>query len=334
MTMNIGLRTACGVLGAALSCLSAVQDAAVTARELYEQGKYREALQRYDETLFEAANPALVWFNMANCWYRLDSLADAAVCYEMALEEAPDFFRAALNLGILRYTLEDYPGVIALFERVRCAEPENTQLLQILASAYLRLESTAHAVPLLEQTVSIDPDLDKSYFLLYDANYRLGNMDEAARWLSAWPGSGAEHCRRKHTLLAELAQEQGNTQSALSHWRRVIETEGADRWAFYRYVSLLARQETAHLALAETDDALARFPGFGELSLLAGSIATEQGSYDRAERYFMHAWKHGLSEGLVGLKNLAVLYDAKGESLPAGELMRKIAADEQNTKDR
>jgi tetratricopeptide (TPR) repeat protein len=314
--------TAYGLLWMTAACLPAAQDPAVTVRDLYEQGNYREALQRYDKALFEASNPALIWFNMANCWYQLDSLTNAAVCYEMALEEAPGFFRAALNLGILKFTLEDYPGVIALFESARFLEPENTQLLQILASAYLRLEATAKAIPLLEQALSIDAGSERCYFLLYDANHRLGNLYNAARWLSAWPGTGNDHLRRKHTLLAELAQERGMQQEALSHWRRVIETEGADRWAFYRYIALLAQRETALLALEEADGTLIRFPDFGELSLLAGTIATEQGLYDQAARYFMHARDCGLADALVGLENLAVLLEEQGRET-AALLLRK-----------
>lgn len=237
-------KTTCALPVLVAACLSAVPDTTVSARDLYKQGNYRAALQRYEETVFEASNPALIWFNMANCWYQLDSLTNAAVCYEMALEKAPGFFRVALKLGILKYTLEDYPGVIALFESARFLEPENTQLLQILASAYLRLEATAKAIPLLEQALSIDANSERYYFLLYDANYRLGNLYDAARW------------------------------------------------AFYRYTALLAQQETALLALEEADGTLERFPDFGELSLLAGTIATEQGLYDRTARYFMHVRDH------------------------------------------
>jgi hypothetical protein len=91
-------------------------------------------------------------------------------------------------------------------------------------------------------------------------------------------------------------------------------------------VSVLAKQGTALLALAEADDALARFSDFGELSLLAGSIATGQGLLDKASRYFLHARDQGLPDGLVGLRNLVVLYTEKGDEPAAARLTRTIAA--------
>ena len=79
------------------------------ANHEYRNGNYHKALSYYKESISTAPNPALV-FNIANCWYQLDSLPQAAVYYELSITEAPDFFRAYLNLGIIKYSLCDYPG--------------------------------------------------------------------------------------------------------------------------------------------------------------------------------------------------------------------------------
>jgi hypothetical protein len=97
-----------------------------------------------------------------------------------------------------------------------------------------------------------------------------------------------------------------------------------ERWASYKYVSLLAGQQTVLLALEEADGALAKHSDFGEMALLAGSIATEAGFLDRASRYFMRAWEQGLADGLVGLQNLVALYSEKGEMTSASELTAQI----------
>lgn len=294
------------------------------AQAHYEKGDYHSAINLYRQNVFSAPNPALVYFNMANCWYQLDSLANAAVYYEMSLAEAPEFFRAWLNLGILKYNLDDYPGVVAALERARPLQPDNTQLLLILASAYRRLENLSHAIPLLEYAVSIEPGLDKGYFMLYEANYRLGNLCAAAQWLRMCPDSASERTREKHTLLAELAEEQGKFNEALSWWRKVIDAFPEERWASYKYVSLLAKQEIVLLALEEADDALAKYPDFGEMALLAGSIATDAGLLDRASRHFMRAWELGISDGLVGLQNLIALYSEMQDNVSAAQLTALI----------
>lgn len=295
------------------------------AQSYYKKGDYHKALDLYKKNRFSAPNPALVYFNMANCWYQMDSLANAVVCYEMSLEEAPAFFKAWLNLGILKYNLNDFPGVIAALERARSIEPENIQLLLVLASAYRRLDDISNVIPLLEQAVTIEPGMEKGYFMLYEANYSLGNLDDAARWLKACPDSASERTREKYTFLAELFEEMGQLNEALSWWRRVKNSYRQDRWANYRYVSLLARQGTVLLALAEADKCLDEFSDFGELALLAGSIAVEQGMLQRASRYFMKAWNIGYSEGLVGLQNIIALYKSNGDELNAQDLRKMIA---------
>jgi tetratricopeptide (TPR) repeat protein len=305
------------VFAASADCLS-------EAQTYYEKGDYHAALRLYEQCVFSSPNPALVYFNMANCWYQLDSLANAAVCYEMSIAEAPEFFRAWLNLGILKYNLNDYPGVVAALERARSFQPDNTQLLLILASAYRRLESLSNTIPLLEYAVSIDPGLEKGYFMLYEANYRLGNLDGAAHWLRMCPDKASGRIREKYILLAELSEEQGKLNEALSWWRKVMDAFPEERWASYKYVSLLARQQTVLLALEEADEALEKYPDFGEMALIAGSIATDAGLLDRASRYFMRAWELGFADGLVGLQNLIVLYSEKQDNASAAQLATLI----------
>jgi tetratricopeptide (TPR) repeat protein len=317
-----------GLILVHLFLLLATADTLSDAQVHYKNGDYHAALQLYEQCVFDAPNPALVYFNMANCWYQLDSLANAAVCYEMALAEAPGFFRAWLNLGILKYNYSDYPGVIAALERARLLEPGNTQLLLILASAYRQLESLSHTIPLLEHAVDVEPGLENAYFMLYEANYRLGNLNQAGQWLKMSPDSASGRNKEKLTLLAELAEEQGKLNTALARWRKLMVAFPEDRWASYKYVSLLARQETVLLALEEAEGALAKHNGFGELALLAGSIATDAGLLDRARKYFSKAWKCGFSDGLIGLQNLIALYEQSGDKTRANELTVIIANSE------
>lgn len=314
------------LMSISLITVSTTADPLSDAQTCYDKGDYQSAIRLYKKSVLDAPSPALVYFNMANCWFQLDSFANAIVCYEQSLSEAPSFFRAWLNLGIARYTLNDYPGVIAALERARLLEPENTQLLLILASSYRKLGSYSYSIPLLEEAVSIDTSLEKCYFMLYEANYSLGNLEQAAQWLRRCPENIDKPSKEKYTLLAELAQERGKINEALSWLKKVIHAFSDDQWALYRYISVLASDGTVLLALEEADEALERFPAFGEMALLAGTLATKEGMLERATNYFLKAWKNGLSDGMVGLKNLIVLYQEKNDRGRVEELRAIITS--------
>jgi len=73
-----------------------------TANDLYDQGKYAEAKQRY-ETLVDAyAAGANVFFNLGNAEHRLGSEGRAILNYERALALEPGHPEARANLDLLR----------------------------------------------------------------------------------------------------------------------------------------------------------------------------------------------------------------------------------------
>lgn len=316
------IRFRCLILLIMYSVLYAENDMLFNANHEYRNGNYHKALSYYKESISTAPNPALVFFNIANCWYQLDSLPQAAVYYELSITEAPDFFRAYLNLGIIKYSLCDYPGTIAVLEHARQLEPTNTQLLLILSSAYQKLQCTSKAVPLLEEAVSIDPNLEKCYFLLYEANYELGDQDAAENWLYKCPDSILQHTKEKYSLLSQITMDKGLPDKALSFLRKAIDADNNEHFLIYKYVSLLHKQEASLLAMEEIDNTLIKIPDFAELALLGGSIAMKLGYFDRAEKYFFYAYNNSLPDGLVGLQNLIVQYESIGD-FKAAEILKK-----------
>jgi tetratricopeptide (TPR) repeat protein len=70
--------------------------------ELFDEGKFAEAKQRY-ETLIEAGQgSANVYYNLGNADYRLGSAGRAMLNYERALALNPGHKEAAANLKLLR----------------------------------------------------------------------------------------------------------------------------------------------------------------------------------------------------------------------------------------
>ena len=57
---------------------------------LYQKGKYQEAITTYESLLQQKQHSAEVYFNMANCYYKLNQVAPAVYHYEKALLLDPE----------------------------------------------------------------------------------------------------------------------------------------------------------------------------------------------------------------------------------------------------
>lgn len=94
------------------SSLFAIDDTTsfATANKLYQQGKYQEALNKFEEIaqVKKGQVSAELYFNIANCYYQTHQAAPAIFNYEKALLIDPDFENAKTNLEYARkLTLDD-----------------------------------------------------------------------------------------------------------------------------------------------------------------------------------------------------------------------------------
>ncbi len=94
------LRTFLFVLFAAV--LTAFGGEFDTANQLYDQGKFAEAKQLYEQLVAEGQWSANLFYNLANTDFRLGAPGVAALNYERTLALDPQHPEAAMNLGLLR----------------------------------------------------------------------------------------------------------------------------------------------------------------------------------------------------------------------------------------
>ncbi|WP_430614751.1 tetratricopeptide repeat protein [Flavobacterium sp. JP2137] len=80
--------------------------------DLYQEGKYEEAVVRYQKLLQSEGESADLHFNLGNAYYKLHQTAPAIYHYEMALLLQPDDIAAQTNLKFAKKTLlDDIPTV-------------------------------------------------------------------------------------------------------------------------------------------------------------------------------------------------------------------------------
>lgn len=69
------------------------------ANDLYNSGYYKEAIDRYDSILASELHSAELYFNLANCYYKLNEIGPSIFYYEKALQLAPNDSDILNNLG-------------------------------------------------------------------------------------------------------------------------------------------------------------------------------------------------------------------------------------------
>jgi tetratricopeptide (TPR) repeat protein len=316
------LSLSCVTVALILLLSSAVRSNGIDhANELYRAGKYRHAVDAYRAALREGANPAVAWYNQGNAWYQLDSLSEAAACYETALLEAPDFCRAHLNLGVLHFNAGDPASAVASLQRAAACDSASEQILLVLAASYRSLEAWGAAVPPLETVVELSPARAEPRLMLFDIYRALGEWDTARSWLESVPDSSAQ-AAEKYRLLGELAQEALGPREVAYYYGRLVQIDPERRWGWFHLCQALFAQDAVLSGLDKAHEALERFGDFSELALLAGNKAFERGYYHRAEEFYRRAYRLGSPGGVVGIQNLIRAYEQQGDTRRASELVK------------
>ncbi|OEK09539.1 ion channel protein [Flavivirga aquatica] len=82
------------------------------ANALYNQGKYAEAIEKYDNILETGKHSADLYFNLANAHYKLNNIAPSIYFYEKALHLAPNDSDIKNNIAFARNMTVDDIDVI------------------------------------------------------------------------------------------------------------------------------------------------------------------------------------------------------------------------------
>ena len=78
------------------------QDAFEKGNNLYQKGQYQEAILAYEGILKSGEESAEVYFNLGNCFYKLNKVAPAVYNFEKALQLSPNNTEIQNNLAFAK----------------------------------------------------------------------------------------------------------------------------------------------------------------------------------------------------------------------------------------
>jgi len=134
-----------------------------------------------------ASRSAEEWFEFGMmCDSRVESLDDAAEAYQKAVQAAPEWVEARINLGTAMYQLGRMGEAHEHFSTAVALEPQNALAEFNLGCVLDQLGKTAEAIQHLSHAVELSPSLADAHLNLALACEKCGQLQNALRHLSLY----------------------------------------------------------------------------------------------------------------------------------------------------
>lgn len=198
----------------------------------------------------------------------------------------------ATLLGRSLAQVNECETALALVTPVVSAEPRYRDAWIVKGFCEFTTERTKDALASLEQAYSLDPEKPEIQYFLARTHSALGDPQNAVTFLQYAILNGFEPQTDARELLADYAQELGNTDLALEQFKLIAQGKDGDLSAYRRYIELAIGAPNRGLdALALAKEALQKYPDDAVALTLAAKAALSAGLPDDATKYIESALK-------------------------------------------
>ena len=172
-----------------------------SAKKDYDKAKsLLQSIVRADEKDFEA------WTELGTIDSKLKNNSEAEKEYLRAVQEAPSFILALLNLGKLRLGQKNYEGAIEVLSKAVTLQPPSAEANYFLGEAYLNIKKGSKAVAYMNEAIRIEPIAKAEIHLrIADIYNAVGLKDLAAAEYEKFLKKKPDYSEKKK-LQAYIAQ--------------------------------------------------------------------------------------------------------------------------------
>jgi len=179
---------------------------------------------------------------------------------------------------------------LKLIHPVIATEPRYRDAWIVKGFCEFNTERTQEALASLNQAYSLDPEKPEIQYFLARTHAALGDPENAVTFLEYALLNGFQPEKEARLLLADYAQELGNTELALEQYKVMTEADESDLDTFRQYITLAISSSKHSLdALSVAKNALARWPDDPVALTLAAKAALAAGVPSDARKYIQAA---------------------------------------------
>jgi tetratricopeptide (TPR) repeat protein len=312
------------------------------AAALSEQGKYDQAIAKYESALALRPNAPEALNNLAVMYYETHRYADAFQTASKVWPDHPEMSSAALIAGLAAIQNNDPNRAIDPLNAVLRTNPANRDAILALASASLARNEPEDAVEFYNRQIAQAPADADAWYGLAISYEKMAEI--ASKKLSQIPG-GASYSKR---LLGEFLLSRGDDRLAHEAFGESIAAgagspEAAKQYdlaaalaakarnAFEKFVSLAPDSWQADLFMGDLDRQHRKFPSAlahyqaalkkrpAAAALLGiGTVYWEMGDFPNAERYLEDALRLNpqSNQAVFELANIAVRQRREAAAIP------------------
>ena len=214
----------------ATGCQWAASGHNTTGTQLYEQGQYTAALQRFQKVIASDPQNADGYYNLAATTHRLgnqrqdqEMLTQAESLYNQCLDHDPNHLECHRGLAVLLVDTGRSDRAFALMKNWATQNPNNAEARIELARLYEESNDPQTAMKYLEDAVQKDANNPRAWLALARLRQQSGDLPQALQNYQqslainpAQPMAAAEVAKLSHQISgnAEASMTAGQTQIA------------------------------------------------------------------------------------------------------------------------
>ncbi|MDR2581998.1 MAG: tetratricopeptide repeat protein [Fibromonadaceae bacterium] len=295
----------------------AAEDFFKKANELYDAGKYAEAVPAYRAAIKNEQMEPYAWFNLGNTLVHLKQNHVAIVAYKRASELAPSFAKPWILLGDISYSYGDYGQAVAYYGRAVELGENNEHLNYALASAYLNLKAFLLAERYFEQTINENPDRLEAWFGLAECARQTGNYQLAAEILQKALQKSVNISPDLHYTLSYYYLQQDSLKAAIRSMENGLYLDSKNYSARRYLAGLYENGNSPWMAIWTLEQGIAIGKGLKELEMDLAEIYFKQKRYGEALEHYQRAMKAGSATARIGIENVGHAFYNQGDTLQA-----------------
>jgi len=150
-----------------------------SANDLYQEGRYEEALKEYQEAVHKKPEDPIGYYNLGITYMALGKQDEAINAFKKTIEIKPDHFQALKNLGQLYGKKKNFEAASKYYARSVKISADDPEVFFNLGVSLMNLSDKKGALDAFQKSVECKEDYADSYYQLGLLYLNLNKMDEA-----------------------------------------------------------------------------------------------------------------------------------------------------------
>lgn len=279
----------------------------------YDSGKFEKAAILYRDAGRRGQQPAIAWFNYGNCQARLGKRGEAAAAWRKAIEWAPRFKRARLNLAILSEEDGQIGPAVAEYRRLWELDAKDATVAIRLGELQLAQDDPIGGVEWFEKAIKADSFSTGAYEGLVRAHLQARDTLEARFALERWTEFAPDTSGRTWFAISALWEQAGDLDQARSSCEIALaySADNIEGWLRLARIHQLGGAEATAVSVLRT--ATTKYPKQGKLWKALGQSGLRAGDGETAYQGLVQAIEMGEKGAPELARILSSWHEARGE---------------------